>query len=97
MQTNAETAAGLRERYADREVFIVATDNRAMTMTGEDGTVYHERPDHFWSPDAPDTEGSLRYQGSAFHGHGIRLKPSHVMHGGEWIPLYPTSRRGRKQ
>lgn len=83
-----EELEAFREEYSHREVFIVATDKQRLTMTGEDGVVYHQRPDHFWSSTDGDEEGAIRYQGSAFHGHGIRLKPFYVRKGGEWIHVF---------
>lgn len=57
-------------------------------MVGDNGMVFHQRPDRSWSDSDGDAEGTVRWQGSAFHGHGIRLKPLYVMHNGKWINVF---------
>lgn len=98
MSVDAFSVTELRKRYNGREVYIVATDKENLTMRGEDGVTYHQRPDHTWSAEdtagegAGESEGALRWQGSAFHGYGIRLKPLYVMHDGSWINVFTGKR-----
>lgn len=82
------SVAQLRKRFANRETFVVETDKERLTMTGDNGIVFHERSDHFWSDADGDEEGTLLWQGSAFHGHGIRLKPLFVRQDGRWINVF---------
>lgn len=86
----------IRRSYGGREVYIVSTDKERLTMLGEDGSVYRQRPDRTWSADAADAEGAVRWQGSAFHGFGIRLKPLYVMQGGSWINVFTGRQEATK-
>lgn len=81
-------ASVLRRRFENKETLIVSTDTAALTMTGDNGIVYHQRPDHFWSDADGDDEGTVLWQGSAFHGHGIRLKPLFVRENGHWVNVF---------
>ena len=74
--------------YKGAEVFIVATDKVALTLTGDNSVVYHRRPDGFWSDADGDREGTVLWQGSAFHGHGIRLKPLYVRQNSVWVNVF---------
>ena len=89
----SETAADSVGMPKGAEVFIVATDDVARTLTDENGITYHQRADHFWSSDANEHEGSILWQGSAFHGHGIRLKPLYVMRDGTWVNVFTGKER----
>ena len=80
--------AALRRSFACKETFVVETDKERLTMTGDNGMVFHERADHFWSDADGDSEGTILWQGSAFHGHGIRLKPLFVRREGRWINVF---------
>lgn len=75
------------------EVYVVATDQVNKTLTDENGVVYHQRPDHFWADGTEEREGGILWQGSAFHGHGIRLKPFYVMNDGVWVNVFTGKER----
>lgn len=87
----ARTKAG--EAFRGMEVFVVATDQASKTLTGENGVVYHQRPDHFWADGTENREGGILWQGSAFHGHGIRLKPMYVMKDRAWVNVFTGKER----
>lgn len=76
------------ERYKGAEVFVVSTDKIALTLTGDNDMVYHRRADGFWSDVDGEREGTVLWQGSAFHGHGIRLKPLFVRRNSVWINVF---------
>lgn len=84
----ADEVSDLRAQFANKETFVVSVDKAGLTMTGDNGMVFHERADHLWSDVEGDAEGTVLWQGSAFHGHGIRLKPLFVRQDGFWINVF---------
>lgn len=79
----------LRKRFSGAEVRIVASDKVNLTLLGEDGVTYCERPDCTWQPvGEADVEGAVRYQGTTHHDYGIHLKPVYVMRNGVWTHVF---------
>lgn len=75
------------DKFKGVEVFIVSTDKIRLTMTGENGVVYHKRKEGFWSDCDGEDEGSVLWQGSVFHDYGIRLKPIFVRNNNVWLNI----------